>query len=111
MATDGNEDLIRVITSTIQARPGLCMDDLILSCRPHPWNQVFLTLAALTRAGVVKHRPHGGFYTTSPSLQPIAERRRDRAKRPSEKRDTPLSSKHQIPVNASASQARHPAMI
>jgi hypothetical protein len=86
MATDANEEVIRAVTSAIQARPGISMDDLILSCRPHTWNQVFLTLDALTRVGVVRLHPHGGFYAISPSLQPIAERHQDQGKKPSVRR-------------------------
>lgn len=88
MATDTNEAVIRAVTCAIQARPGLSIDDLILSCRPHTWNQVFLTLDALIRVGVVRLRPHGGFYAISSSLQPITGRNRDRAKKPSVKRDS-----------------------
>jgi hypothetical protein len=104
MATDTNEEVIRAVTCAIQARPGLSMDDLILSCRPHTWNQVFLTLDALIRVGVVSLGPHGGFYAISPSLQPTAERHQDRAKKPSGRSDRnpyrQISRKH---VNATAS--------
>ena len=86
MATDANEEVLRAVTCAIQARPGISMDDLILSCRPHTWNQVFLTLDALTRVGLVRLHPHDGIYAISPSLQLIAERRRDHGKKPSVRR-------------------------
>lgn len=82
MATNANEDVIRAVTRAIQARPDLIMDDLILSCKPHTWNQIFLTLDALIRVGVVRLRRHGGFYTISPSSTPIAGQHRDRTKTP-----------------------------
>jgi hypothetical protein len=103
MATDVNEDVIRAVTCAIEARPGLSMDDLILSCRPHTWNQVFLALDVLMRVGVVKLPSHDGFYTISPSTKPIAKRHQDRAKKPSVRSDRnpyrQISRKH---VNATA---------
>ncbi len=112
MPTDANEDVIRAVSCAIRARPGLSLDDLILSCRPHTWNQVFLTLDALIRVGAVRLRPHGGFYAISPSLQPSAERHENRAKKPSVKRDS--NPYRQISRNMSTPQpprqARNPAM-
>jgi hypothetical protein len=113
VATDPNEDVIRAVTCAIQARPGLNMDDLILSCRPYTWNQVFLTLDALIRVGVVRLRPHGGFYAISPSLQPISGRHQDRGKKPSVKSDG--NPYHRISRDVSAPQslpqAGNPAML
>jgi hypothetical protein len=112
MATDANEDVIRAVSCAIRARPGVSMDDLILSCRPHTWNQVFLTLEALIRVGAVRLRPHGGFYTSSPSLQPSAERHQNRAKKASVKRDS--NPYRQISRNMltpqPSPQARNPAI-
>jgi hypothetical protein len=107
MATDANEDVIRAVTCAIQARPGLNMDDVILSCRPHTWNQVFLALDALIRVGVVRIRPHGGFYTISPSFKRIAGRHQNRSKKPTVKGD--INPYRQISRDVSISQSLNQA--
>lgn len=62
MATEANEEVLRAVTCAIEVRPGLSLDDLILSCRPYTWNEVFLTLEVLIRAKIVRLHPRGGFY-------------------------------------------------
>jgi len=103
MATDVNEDVIRAVTCAIEARPGLSMDDLILSCRPHTWNQVFLALDVLIRVGVVRLPRHGGFYTISPSSKPVAKRHQNRSQKLTVKSDiNPCRQDSRKPVNATA---------
>jgi hypothetical protein len=113
MATDASGDVIRAVTCAIQARPGLSMDDLILSCRPHTWNQIFLALDALIRVGVVRLRRHGGLYALSPSSKPIAGRHPNRSKKPTVKTD--INPYRQISRDMSTpqtpSQAENPSMM
>lgn len=72
MATYASDDVVCAITSVIQTRPGLSMDELILSCTPYTWSQVFLAVNGLLRRGVVRHGAHGGFFINSPTAPPIA---------------------------------------
>lgn len=71
MATCASDDVVRAITCTLQTRPGLSMDDLILSCLPYSWSQIFVAVNGLLRRGVVRHGAHGGFFINSGTVQPI----------------------------------------
>lgn len=64
-----SDDIKRAISCVVQARPGLCMDELILACAPYSWNQVFLALDELVRNGVITLRSQDGLYMISPSLE------------------------------------------
>lgn len=72
MATYAKDDVIRAITCVLQTRPGLRIDDLILSCSPYTWDQVLPAVNGLFRKGVVRRGAHGGFFINSPTVQPIA---------------------------------------
>jgi hypothetical protein len=112
METNANEEVIRAVTCAIQARPGLNMDDVILSCRPYTWNQVFLALDALIRVGVVRIRRHNGFYTSSPSSKRIARQHHNRSQQPRVKGDVDpyLKISRDVSTPQSRNQAGNPSM-
>ncbi len=62
-----NKDVTQAISYAVQTRPGLSMDDLILSCAPYSWNQVFLGLDELVRRGAVTMKQGQGLYMITPA--------------------------------------------